>query len=103
VVKRLIFGLMWFAVIFIIGYAIGGYIYMKTVGVVPGGGFQAGLEAGRAARSAYREAYIMYITVGSLIFAIIGSVRGILPGTKKKAPEKKRASTKKKARKKSKR
>jgi hypothetical protein len=102
VVKRVIFSLMWFAVIFIISYAIGGYIYMKTAGVVPGGGFQAGLEAGRAARSAYRHAYIIYITCGSLILAVIGTTRGILPGTKKKAAKGKKATAKRKARKKSK-
>jgi hypothetical protein len=99
-IKKLIFGLIWFAVMFIISYAIGGYIYMKTTGVVPDGGFQAGLEAGRAARSAYREAYIIYITVGSLILAIMGTVSSILPGTKKKALKEKRANAKKKARKK---
>jgi hypothetical protein len=101
VVKRVIFGLIWFAVIFIISYAIGGYIYMKTTGVVSEGGFQAGLEAGRAARSAYRHAYIIYITFGSLILAIIGTVSGILPGTKEKAAKKKKKNAKKKVRRKS--
>jgi hypothetical protein len=94
-IKKLVFGLIWFAVIFIISYAIGGYIYLKTAGVVPGGGFQAGLDAGRSARSAFRQAYIIYITVGSLTLAVIGTVSGILPGTKKKALKKKRANAKK--------
>jgi Zn-dependent protease len=101
-IKKLIFGLIWFAVIFIISYAIGGYIYMKTTGVVPGGGFQAGLEAGRAARSAYRQTYLIYIMLGSLILATIGTATGILPGTGKKAAKGKRANAKKKARRKSK-
>jgi UPF0716 family protein affecting phage T7 exclusion len=101
VIKRVIYGLMWFAVFFIISYAIGGYIYMKTTGVVIGGGFQAGLEAGRAARNAYRHGYLIYIMLGSLILAIIGTASSVLPGTKKKIAKKKKKNTKKKARRKS--
>ena len=95
--KKIIFGLMWFVVIFIISYSIGGYIYIKTTGIAISGGFQAGLEVGRAVRDAYREVYIVYFLIGSLILAILGTIAGILPGTKKKA------SATKKDRKKSKR
>jgi UPF0716 family protein affecting phage T7 exclusion len=98
-IKKLVFGLMWFVVIFIISYSIGGYIYIKTTGIAMSGGFQAGLEAGRAVRDAYQEAYIIYFVIGSLIIAILGTITNILPGTKK-PHAKKKASTKKKARKK---
>ena len=98
--KKIIFGLIWVIVIFIISYSIGGYIYIKTTGIAISGGFQAGLEAGRAVRGAYQEAYIMYFIIGSLILAILGTITGILPGTKKKPRVKKKAGTKKKSRKK---
>ena len=95
VIKRTIFGLIWFFVIFIISYSIGGYFYIKTTGIAISGGFQAGLEAGRAVRDAYQEAYIMYFVIGSLILAILGTGTGILPGTKKKSSTKKKARKKK--------
>jgi ABC-type Fe3+ transport system permease subunit len=97
-IKKLIFGLIWFAVIFVISYSLGGYIYMKTTGIAISGGFQAGLEAGRAVRDAYQDAYLMHFLIGSLILAILGSATSILPGTKTR-PQKK-LSAKKKTRKK---
>jgi UPF0716 family protein affecting phage T7 exclusion len=95
-IKKIIFGIIWFVVIFVLSYSIGGIVYMKAAGVATTGGFQAGLEAGRA----FREAYRIYFFIGSLILAVIGTVTGILPGTKRQAPAKKKSSTTKKIRKK---
>jgi ABC-type Fe3+ transport system permease subunit len=99
-IRKIIFVLIWFIVIFIISYSIGGYIYIKTTGIAMSGGFQAGLEAGRAVRDAYQEAYLIYLLIGSLILACLGTATSILPGTKKKPRAKKKASAKKKGRKK---
>ena len=94
-IKKIVFGFIWFAIIFIVSY---GVIGIPFVLLTPGANL-----AKREAALAFRDAYIVFFAIGSLILAIIGVVAGILPGTKKKASEKKRASTKKKARKKSRR
>jgi hypothetical protein len=95
-IKKLIFGLMWFAIIFLVSYVVGGIIYVSVNEIDTSGGMRTAIETGRA----FRAAYLNYFLIGSLIIAIIGTVVGILPGTKKKAPAKKKSSAKKKTRKK---
>lgn len=92
-IKKLVFGLIWFVVIFLVSYIVGGIIYVNVHEIDASGGMQTAIETGRA----FRAAYLNYFLIGSLILAIIGTVAGILPGTKKKT------SAKKKGRKKTKR
>jgi hypothetical protein len=97
--KKILFGLVWFVVIFLASYIVGGIIYVNVNEIDTSGGIKTAIETGRA----FRAAYLSYFIVGSLILAIIGTITGILPGTKKKPRAKKKTTTKKKTGKKSKR
>ncbi|OGP52704.1 MAG: hypothetical protein A2Y65_07275 [Deltaproteobacteria bacterium RBG_13_52_11] len=96
-IKKIVFGLMWFVIIFIVSYIATGVIFVLST---------AGAETNQAkyeAALAFRNAYIVFFLIGSLILAILGSVIGILPGMKRKPRVKKKSSVKKKAHKRGKR
>jgi ABC-type Fe3+ transport system permease subunit len=93
-IKKLIFGFMWFLIIFIVSYVGTGVIFLLFI-LAPETN-QVKYEAARA----FKDAYMIFFLAGSLFLAILGTISGILPGTKKKPCAKKKASTKKKARKK---
>jgi len=93
-IKKIVFGLMWCVVIFIVSYVGTGIILVLLV---------LGPETNQVkyeAAQAFKNNYIIFFLAGSLILAILGTVTGILPGTKKKSRAKKKTSAKKKARKK---
>ncbi len=79
-IRKILFGFLWFVVIFVVSYLIGGFIYAVATGVAASGSFQAGRTAGIA----FRQTYGNYFLIGALVLAIIGSAAGLLPGTKKK-------------------
>lgn len=84
---------MWFVIIFLVSYIVMGVIFVFLT---------AGTEANQVkyeAAMSFRNTYIVFFFIGSLILAILGTLTGILPGTKKPRAKKK-ASTKKKSRKK---
>jgi cytochrome b subunit of formate dehydrogenase len=91
-IKKLIFGLMWFLIIFIVTYVGTGVILLLLI-LAP--------ETNKIkyeAAQMFRNTYMIFFIIGSLILAFLGTITGILPGTKKK-PQKK-SIAKKKARKK---
>jgi cytochrome b subunit of formate dehydrogenase len=93
-IKKLIFGLMWFVVIFIVTYVGTGLILVLLV---------LGPETNQIkyeAAQMFRNTYMIFFIIGSLILAILGTITGLLPGTKKKHSAKKKTSTKKKSHKK---
>jgi hypothetical protein len=90
--KKLLFGLMWLVIIFIVSYMATGI----TVVLLTGGPLQAKYEAAQA----FRQQYMIFFAIGSVILAAAGTVTGMLPGTKRRVSAKKKPSTKKKARKK---
>lgn len=92
-VKKIIFGLMWFLIIFIVSYVGTGVVLLLLI-LAPETN-QVKYEAAQA----FKDAYMVFFLAGSLILAIFGTVIGILPGTKK-PHSKKKASAKKKGRKK---
>jgi len=95
-IKKLIFGLIWFLIIFIVSYlATGVIVVLLTVGI---GSNQAIYEAAHA----FRNSYLIFFAIGSLILAVAGTVTGILPGTKDRAGAKKKPRAKRMAHKKSK-
>jgi ABC-type Fe3+ transport system permease subunit len=96
-IKKIIFGLMWFLIIFMVSYVGTGVVLLLVI-LGPETN-QVKYEAARA----FKDAYMLFFLAGSLILAIFGTVTGILPGTKKKPRAKKKTSTKKKGRKKGKR
>jgi cytochrome b subunit of formate dehydrogenase len=96
-IKRVLFGLMWFVIIFMVSYLATGVAVAL---------FTGGIESNQAmyeAAQAFRNTYMIFFAIGSLILTIAGTVAGMLPGTKRKASAKKKLSAKKKALKKRKR
>ena len=93
-VKKIIFGLMWFLIIFIVSYVGTGVVLLLLI-LAPETN-QVKYEAAQA----FKDAYMLFFLAGSLILAILGSATGILPGTRKKRRAKKKTSAKKKASKK---
>ena len=91
-IKKSIFGLLWFLIIFIVTYVGTGVILLLLI-LAP--------ETNKIkyeAAQMFRNTYMIFFIIGSLILAFLGTITGILPGTKKK-PQKK-SIAKKKARKK---
>lgn len=88
---------MWFVIIFMVGYLATGVIAVFPT--ISTGSNQAIYEAAQA----FRNTYIIFFALGSLILAVAGSILGVLPGTKTKESAKKKPSAKKTARKKRKR
>jgi hypothetical protein len=93
-IKKLIFGLIWFLLIFMVSYLATGVIVLFHIADIRSN--QAIYEAAQA----FRNTYIIFFAIGALILSLIGTVAGILPGTEKKPRAKKRLSVEKKARKK---
>lgn len=93
-IKKVLFGLMWFVIIFMVSYLTTGVIVVFPT--ISAGSNQATYEAAQA----FRNTYIIFFTIGSLVLAVIGTVTGALPGTKRKASAEKKTSAKKTARKK---
>jgi uncharacterized metal-binding protein len=91
-IKKIIFSLMWFVIIFIVSYVGTGVILLFLI-LAPETN-QIKYEAAQM----FRNTYMIFFIIGSLILAILGTVAGIFPGTKKKP--KKKSSAKKKGRKK---
>jgi uncharacterized metal-binding protein len=94
--KKILFGLMWLVIIFIVSYIVTGVIVVL---------FAAGAETNQAkyeAAQAFRNTYMIFFALGSLILATLGTVAGILPGTKHTSREQKKSIAKKKTSKKSK-
>jgi hypothetical protein len=93
-IKKIIFGFMWFVIIFIMSYAGTGVIFLLLI-LAPETN-QVKYEAAQT----FRNTYLVFFAIGSLILTFLGTAAGILPGTKKKPRAKKKAGTKKKTRKK---
>jgi hypothetical protein len=83
---------MWFVIIFIVSYVGTGVILLFVI-LAPETN-QVKYEAAQM----FRNTYMIFFVIGSLILAFFGTVTGILPGTKKKP--KKKSSAKKKIHKK---
>ena len=95
-IKKVLWGLIWFLIIFIVSYVGTGVILLLLI-LAPETN-QIKYEVAQT----FRNTYMVFFIVGSLILAILGTATGILPGTKKKPRAKKKTNTKKKIRKKNK-
>ncbi len=89
--KKLIFGLLWFVIIFIVSYLGTGIIVVFPT--ISSWTRQAVGEATHA----FRNTYIIFFAIGSLILTLAGTIAGVLPGTKGMEGQKKKPSAKKKA------
>jgi cytochrome b subunit of formate dehydrogenase len=83
-IKKPIFGLMWFVIIFMVSYLATGIIVVFPT--ISTWSKQAVYEATHA----FRNNYLIFFAIGSLILTMAGTVTGVLPGTKRKAGAKKR-------------
>lgn len=87
-IKKVVFGLIWFVVIFLVIYTAGGFLYVYVNKINTSGGMKTAIEAGRA----FRAAYLPYFLIGSFLLALIGTLTGVLPGTKIKSASKEKMS-----------
>jgi hypothetical protein len=97
VTKKLLFALMWFVIIFMVSYLGTGIIVMLSN--ASSGSYQAMYETAQA----FRNTYMIFFAIGTLILTIVGTVTGVLPGTKSKEIAKKKYGSNKKIHKKGKR
>jgi len=79
-IRKIVFGFIWFFILFIIIYAGCGVLYVYMVKGGPAGNFHQAIQDGIE----FRQAYFKIIIIGVLLISAIGTVTGILPGTKKK-------------------
>jgi membrane protease YdiL (CAAX protease family) len=82
--KRLLMGLVWFVLLAIIPLIVGTTI----AGAIAGSGsstFEEGARAGELAGSAFAQRYGLLLVLTGLLVAVVGSIAGVLPGTKKRA------------------
>jgi cytochrome b subunit of formate dehydrogenase len=90
-IKRVLFGLMWFVIIFTVSYLGTGIIVVFPAAGT--GSYQAMYDAAQA----FRNTYIIFFAIGTLILAVAATITGVLPGTKNKEIAKKKTGGKKKA------
>ncbi len=77
-VRRVLFGMIWFVVLYIGACGITGGIAGAQAGNKdPANAGQAGAQAGAAAVAPLAK----YFLVGSLVLSIAGTAAGVLPGT----------------------
>jgi hypothetical protein len=83
-VKRIVFGVVWFVVFYLSACFIGGGIAGGIAASKLGKNANAttGAAAGARAGEEFGKKYVMYILFLSATFAGIGTVAGILPGTR---------------------
>ena len=84
IIRKVLFGLLYAIVLYFLLNIIGGAIMGAIAGVEAGTSGGDASEAGKAAGIKFSAAYGLYILIVSIVFSTIGSVKGFLPGTKKK-------------------
>ena len=81
-IKKIIFGLMWFVITFLVIYGVTGATFVLFIVDVETN--QARYETAQQ----FRNTYMVFFIIGSLILAFLGTAAGIFPGTKKKTRKK---------------
>jgi general stress protein YciG len=80
--KRVLLGIVWFVVFYLGSCAAIGFVAGGIAGATdPAHAAEAGREAGQH----IVKPLVPYLFGGSVLLAILGTVYGVLPGTKKKA------------------
>ena len=81
--KRAGAGFAWFVCFWMSMLAVGGAIFGAIAGSRVGG-FVGGFEAGQAAGEAFGEQFGGLVMVSALAVSVVGTLRGWLPGTRKR-------------------
>jgi hypothetical protein len=83
--KTILFGLLWFVVIsFVLCVIIGGVAGYSAGSHYPDGS-EAGFEAARMVGYQVGRQYRLLILAGAALLSAMGSVAGVLPGTKQRS------------------
>jgi hypothetical protein len=90
--KRIVFGIIWFVVISLVGLVGGGAVAGAIVGSKVAAssfseGYAKGEQVGHAAGAEFGQKYGGLVLLGALVVSIVGTGTGILPGTKRKSSE----------------
>jgi uncharacterized membrane protein YgdD (TMEM256/DUF423 family) len=85
-------GIVWFIVFFVVLYLIFsivvGFLAMHAAGIQGAVNYQQGLQTGAAFTQAHAvalSAWRLIILVVSILLAVVGTLKGVLPGTRKQA------------------
>lgn len=87
-IKRIVVGVIWFVAFYVFASVVGGGIAGGVAASKLGknANAQTGAAAGARAGEEFGKKYGMFILFGSAALAGIGTVAGILPGTRPSAP-----------------
>jgi amino acid transporter len=83
--KTILFGLLWFVVIYFVLCVIIGGVAGYSAGSHYPDSSEAGIEAARMAGYRVGRQYGLLILVGAALLSAMGSVAGVLPGTKQRS------------------
>ena len=93
--KRMLFGILWFVVIFVVLYLLfsiaEGFLAVHSAGAGVAANYHEGLQAGIEFAKAHAAALAIWrlvILLASIVLAVVGAVTGKLPGTRKPPPAK---------------
>jgi len=82
-VRKVILGLLWFVITY---FALCMLVGMFAGAVAGARDPEHAHDAGKLAGQQAVQRYIPYILGGSIVFAVVGTMAGFLPGTKSKKP-----------------
>ena len=81
--RRYAFGLLWFVLFTFVALMVGGMVVALNA-CPETEDFSVGFDCGKMAAEQFKENYRLPIVAGVLLLSIIGTVTGVLPGTKKR-------------------
>lgn len=89
--KRVLMGILWFIIFFVVLYIIFsvvvGYLVMHSTDIQGAANYQQSLQTGMAFAQAHATTLALWrlaILIVSALLAVVGTLKGFLPGTRKK-------------------
>jgi len=81
--RRLVFCLLWFVLFAVVALMVSGIVV--SLNACPGTEeFSAGYDCGKLVSEQFMAKYRLSIVAGALLLAIVGSLAGVLPGTRRR-------------------
>ncbi len=88
--KRILFGILWFIVSWLVLTLVYGIIFGIVIAAFNhSGDYQQGMQASLAFQQAHPTLVVIMrlaILLAAILIAVLGTWKGLLPGTRKKAP-----------------